>query len=107
MASSPSSSGHGHLPHLQEGSFTQEPGSGVSALVDGHRVSVGTLEWLQRQGAAMGPAVASAASASNGPPALDLHIDGVPHMGVGNSHSRVYVSVGKDVVGSIDVQVCA
>ena len=31
-----------------EGSFVQEPGSGVTATVAGRRVSVGTLEWVTR-----------------------------------------------------------
>jgi Cu2+-exporting ATPase len=38
-----------------QGSFLQEPGSGAVAVVAGHRVSVGTLEWVQRQGAALTP----------------------------------------------------
>jgi Cu2+-exporting ATPase len=37
------------------GSFLQEPGSGAVAVVAGHRVSVGTLEWVQRQGAVLTP----------------------------------------------------
>ena len=32
-----------------DGSFVQEPGSGVTATVAGRRVSVGTLEWVTRQ----------------------------------------------------------
>jgi cation transport ATPase len=36
-----------------QGTFLQEPGSGAVAVVAGHRVSVGTLEWVQRQGAAL------------------------------------------------------
>ena len=32
-----------------DGSFVQEPGSGVTATVAGKRVSVGTLEWVTRQ----------------------------------------------------------
>ncbi|KAF5839284.1 hypothetical protein DUNSADRAFT_1157 [Dunaliella salina] len=35
----------------QEGSFIQEPGSGVRATVGDQVVLVGTLEWVQRQGA--------------------------------------------------------
>lgn len=38
-----------------QGTFLQEPGSGAVAVVAGHRVSVGTLEWVQRQGAALTP----------------------------------------------------
>lgn len=33
----------------KEGSFLQEPGSGVVATVGSHRVSVGSLEWVHRQ----------------------------------------------------------
>jgi Cu+-exporting ATPase len=32
-----------------QGSFTQEPGSGVVATVEGHRVAVGSLEWVESQ----------------------------------------------------------
>ena len=32
----------------EDGSFVQEPGSGVTATVAGRRVSVGTLEWVTR-----------------------------------------------------------
>ncbi|KAJ9508304.1 hypothetical protein QJQ45_011811 [Haematococcus lacustris] len=38
---------------LQPGSFLQEPGSGVRAVVGGRLVCVGSLDWLQRQGAAV------------------------------------------------------
>ncbi|EFJ09854.1 hypothetical protein SELMODRAFT_129166 [Selaginella moellendorffii] len=35
---------------VQDGSFEQEPGSGATAVVDGKRVTVGTLDWVQRFG---------------------------------------------------------
>ena len=43
-----SSSGAPHQYTAEEGSFVQEPGSGVTATVAGRRVSVGTLEWVTR-----------------------------------------------------------
>jgi Cu2+-exporting ATPase len=46
-----------------EGSFVQEPGSGVAASVGGRHVAVGSLEWISRQGAAQ---EARRAVASNG-----------------------------------------
>ncbi|KAL3683422.1 hypothetical protein R1sor_001444 [Riccia sorocarpa] len=36
---------------VKEETFEQEPGSGAMAIVEGKRVTVGTLEWLQRHGA--------------------------------------------------------
>ena len=42
------SSGAAHEYTAEEGSFVQEPGSGVTATVAGRRVSVGTLEWVTR-----------------------------------------------------------
>ena len=110
----------------------QEPGSGVSAVIDGRRVSVGTLEWLSRQGAAVVEAAGTAATSSEqqqpgpsssaagvseprgdrrggeavaGTSGHDGLISGLTAvLGVGSSHSRVYVSVDDSVVGSIDVQ---
>ncbi|EFJ44901.1 hypothetical protein VOLCADRAFT_64450 [Volvox carteri f. nagariensis] len=75
------------------GSFVQEPGSGVAATVGGRRVAVGTLEWLQRQGADPPPPPAAAATS----------IATAAVHGVGNSHSRVYVAVDGAVAGVIDV----
>ncbi|MEW5309920.1 MAG: hypothetical protein WDW38_001761 [Sanguina aurantia] len=40
----------GHTSTVASGSFSQEPGSGVVAVVNGTQVCVGTIEWLQRQG---------------------------------------------------------
>ena len=47
-----------------EGSFVQEPGSGVTATVAGRRVAVGTLEWVTRQPQQEQQAAAAAAAAS-------------------------------------------
>ncbi|XP_073029172.1 copper-transporting ATPase PAA1, chloroplastic-like [Primulina eburnea] len=33
-----------------EGTFTEEPGSGAVAIIDGKNVAVGTLEWVKRHG---------------------------------------------------------
>ncbi|KAJ0252012.1 Copper-transporting ATPase PAA1 [Hirschfeldia incana] len=35
----------------EDGTFTEEPGSGAVAIVNNKRVAVGTLEWVQRHGA--------------------------------------------------------
>jgi hypothetical protein len=35
-------------PQVQDSTFEQEPGSGATAIVEGKRVAVGTLEWVQR-----------------------------------------------------------
>lgn len=37
-------------PKVDEGTFMEEPGSGAVATIDNKRVSVGTLEWVQRNG---------------------------------------------------------
>ena len=94
------SSNHNSSPQLEEGTFVQEPGSGVSAIIEGSRVSVGTLEWLQRQGVETGTAEEGSTS-----PHQTVSQPGVSSGRVGSSHSRVYVSFGSAVVGSIDVQV--
>ncbi|GFR41528.1 hypothetical protein Agub_g2224 [Astrephomene gubernaculifera] len=105
---------------LAEGSFVQEPGSGVAAMVGGRRVAVGTLDWLQRQGAKMDTAAAAAALAagygsnSGGGAAAAGDLDfqassasaaaaGGGVQGLGNSHTRVYVAVDGAVAGVIDV----
>lgn len=91
-----------------EGSFVQEPGSGVAAVVGGRRVAVGTLDWLQRQGADIAAAAAPLASCSITTTTSDAGVDSGPSpsgavQGVGNSHSRVYVAVDGAVAGVIDV----
>ncbi|KAG2440429.1 hypothetical protein HYH02_010314 [Chlamydomonas schloesseri] len=136
--------GHGHGQQLDlsvvDGSFIQEPGSGVAAVVGGRRVAVGTLDWLQRQGAdvaaaegalaaygADGAAFAKAGAAAVGEDDLDFSEPGASStstaaaaaavaaavasgsssssgvQGLGNSHSRVYVSVDGALAGVIDV----
>ncbi|GLI68631.1 hypothetical protein VaNZ11_013109 [Volvox africanus] len=128
-ASSTSSGADGAVGPLQmdlsvkDGSFVQEPGNGVAAMVGGRRVAVGTLDWLQRQGADV--AAAEAALAAYGaagaagatsplsaedldfpeppPPAVASAAAAAAVQGVGNSHSRVYVAVDGAVAGVIDV----
>lgn len=50
----------------EEGSFVQEPGSGVTASVAGRRVSVGTLEWVTRPAREQAAGAAAAADAAPG-----------------------------------------
>ncbi len=93
-----------HSGQLEPGTFVQEPGSGVFAIVSGKRVSVGSLEWLSRQGvyqAVAGPEGLAEAARLRFEDPLPSSSSG---MGVGNSHSRVYVGVDGKMVGSIDVQ---
>jgi Cu+-exporting ATPase len=42
------SRGH-RIPQIQDGTFEQEPGSGASATIDGRRIAVGSLDWVERQ----------------------------------------------------------
>ncbi|KAJ8755603.1 hypothetical protein K2173_022198 [Erythroxylum novogranatense] len=35
---------------VKDGTFVEEPGSGTSGIIDDKKVSVGTLDWLQRNG---------------------------------------------------------
>jgi Cu2+-exporting ATPase len=103
-----SSSGNGNsnseplLPSVQPGTFNQEPGSGVRGIVDGKLVCVGTLDWLSRQGTAVSEpqqAQLSGTSANGG------SSDGTAGvLGVGNSHTRVYVSIDGRMAGFMDVQ---
>eukprot|EP00198_Chlamydomonas_reinhardtii_P013234 XP_001702571.1 heavy metal transporting ATPase [Chlamydomonas reinhardtii] len=145
-----SGNGHGQQQQQQQqqldlsvvdGSFIQEPGSGVAAVVGGRRVAVGTLDWLQRQGADVAAAEAAlaaygvggaavtkaAAAAAAAGDDLDFSEPGASStsasaaaaavaaavasgsssssgvQGLGNSHSRVYVSVDGVLAGVIDV----
>lgn len=38
------------LLQAADGTFIEEPGSGAVATIDNKRVSVGTLDWVQRYG---------------------------------------------------------
>ncbi|MCO5560472.1 hypothetical protein L7F22_014087 [Adiantum nelumboides] len=65
---------------VQDGTFEQEPGSGATAIVEGKRVTVGTLEWLHRFGA---------------------HGQLPEQVEVSEGQTVVYVGVGDEVAGSI------
>jgi Cu+-exporting ATPase len=95
-----SSSKGAHL-HVEAGSFLQEPGSGAAAVVGGRRVAVGTLEWVQRQGAALkrGAAAAAAAAAGGAEAGGAVNGDGAVLAG----HTQVYIGVDGAVVGMVDV----
>ncbi|GAX75471.1 hypothetical protein CEUSTIGMA_g2914.t1 [Chlamydomonas eustigma] len=103
--------------HLEPGTFVQEPGIGVAGVVDGMPVAVGTIDWVSRQGACppstlSSPSGVEGAPSSTSSPSLEfpqplrrLAVEEVNGKGaVGSSHSRVWVSVGHQVVGCIDVQ---
>jgi cation transport ATPase len=90
---------------MAKGTFIQEPGSGVSAMVDGACVSVGTLEWLSRQGMKGADATSAERMMAS---SSDLNISESlfsSSTGLGSSHTRVYVGIDGKLVGSIDVQV--
>ena len=62
-----------------DGSFVQEPGSGVTATVEGRRVAVGTLEWVTRQQQqAAAEAAAAAAAGAEGMSSGAASGDGAP-----------------------------
>lgn len=96
-AGAPAGAGTGvHHEHVLPGSFQQEPGSGAVALVGGRRVAVGTLEWLQRQGAAVGDAAAQAALSTSSSAAAAA-------VGGASGVTRVFVAVEGALVGALDV----
>ncbi|KAL2609919.1 hypothetical protein R1flu_028492 [Riccia fluitans] len=68
---------------VKEGTFEQEPGSGAMAIVEGKRVTVGTLEWLQRHGA-HGKAPENSEDGSQG-------------------QTVIYIGVDNQLVGSVTV----
>lgn len=79
------------------GTFTQEPGSGAVAVVAGHKVSVGTLEWVQRHGAQLGTLGEQQLQTSN-----SVTGSGSQHEPL-TGHTQVYVGVDDVVVGLVDV----
>jgi Cu2+-exporting ATPase len=87
------------------GTFTQEPGSGAVAVVAGHKVSVGTLEWVRRHGAQLGTIAEqrlqanSSSSSSGSGSGSNGSIQHDPLTG----HTQVYVGVDDVVVGLVDV----
>jgi Cu2+-exporting ATPase len=84
----------GRLLEPESGTFRQEPGSGAVAVVSGHKVSVGTLEWVQRHGAQLAPAAEQVLSNSTSSSSPNEPLTG---------HTQVYVGVDGMVVGLVDV----
>jgi Cu2+-exporting ATPase len=90
-----------------EGSFIQEPGSGVVATVEGHRVAVGSLEWVESQVAQQAQqAVISSNGNGNGarssstvtPPFMNM-----PTTPTRPGHILVHVSIDSHIAGSIEI----
>ncbi|KAH7441076.1 hypothetical protein KP509_03G024700 [Ceratopteris richardii] len=65
---------------VQDGTFEQEPGSGATAVVEGKRVMVGSLEWVHRFGAAG---------------QITKYAEGF------EGHTVVYVGIDNEIAGSI------
>ena len=91
---------------VQEGSFTQQPGSGVVGTVGGRRVTVGSLEWVQEHAAAY--AVETAAT-SNGNGASSPLAAAQPAVAAEAAvasrpgHILVYVGVDAHLVGAVEI----
>jgi len=81
----------------QSGTFLQEPGSGAVAVVAGHKVSVGTLEWVQRHGAQLVPAAEQQLQTGSSSARSSSEHDPL------TGHTQVYVGVDDVVVGLVDV----
>lgn len=77
----------------EEGSVRQEPGAGISGQVQGHRVAVGSLEWVQQS---------SSTELPGARPQADSTVAGQePDLPPG--HSAVYVSVDGKVAALLHV----
>ncbi|KAF3604154.1 hypothetical protein F2Q69_00032933 [Brassica cretica] len=63
------------LPGAEDGTFTEEPGSGAVAIVNNKRVAVGTLEWVQRHGATGNILNASEENESNNQSVVYIGVD--------------------------------
>ncbi|KAL0686996.1 hypothetical protein Bca4012_086673 [Brassica carinata] len=59
----------------EDGTFTEEPGSGAVAIVNNKRVAVGTLEWVQRHGATGNLLNASEENESNNQSVVYIGVD--------------------------------
>jgi len=88
-----------------EGSFIQEPGSGVVATVEGQRVAVGNFKWVESQVAQQAQqAVISSNGTSNGtssivtPPVTNMSTTPTQP-----GHILVYVSIDSHIAGSIEI----
>lgn len=90
---------------LQEGTFVQEPGSGVAATVNGQTVSVGSLEWVANQTAAH---AAQAAAYTNGNGARGgaqtaEQLKAEEAVATSPGHILVHVGIDGKVVGSFEI----
>jgi Cu+-exporting ATPase len=87
-----------------DGSFVQEPGSGVAAAVGGRRVAVGSLEWVARQAGEAAGAASAAASAAVLAAAAAAAAEASTGAGaVAPGHILVYVGVGAALAGTLEL----
>ena len=95
-----------------QGSFVQEPGSGVVATVSGRRIAVGSLEWVQTQATQHAQQVSASSNGSghslNGAGTAvsqeESSISNVEAAVVSRpGHILVYVSVDDHIAGSIEI----
>lgn len=90
-----------------EGSFIQEPGSGVVATVEGHRVAVGSLEWVESQVAQHAQQAAISSNGNgNGTGASNAAtppINNVSTTPTRPGHILVHVSIDSHIAGSIEI----
>ena len=104
-ASTAAGGGGGGAPPeaAKEGSFQQEPGSGVTATVGRRTVSVGTLEWVTRgqPGAAAADGGSPDGGQGGGAPADEEAAAATAATRPG--HILVYVGVDGGVAGSLEV----
>ncbi len=93
-----------------EGSFIQEPGSGVVATVEGHRVAVGSLEWVESQIAqhAQQAAISSNGNGNgNGASSYTTNSSNSAHLSgtafIKPGHIQVHVSIDSHIAGTIEI----
>ncbi|PSC75437.1 copper-transporting ATPase chloroplastic [Micractinium conductrix] len=119
--SSSDSDGSGAGYAADEGSFVQEPGSGVTATVAARRVAVGTLEWVTREAAAqqLGGGTASspaplrsldqqeaeeaAAAAASAAASTSAAAAAVAAVATQPGHILVYVGIDGQLAGAIEI----
>lgn len=113
-----SSRGH-RIPQIQDGTFEQEPGSGASATIDGRRIAVGSLDWVERQvsnsqaSVSQNPAEPTSASEPHNPAqptmnaaksqGLDAKRPGLGRLSelAGQGQTVIYVSIDGQVAGAV------
>jgi Cu+-exporting ATPase len=108
-----SSRGH-RIPQIQDGTFEQEPGSGASATIDGRRIAVGSLDWVERQvsnsqASVSNPAEPTSASETRNPapPTGDAKPQGLSAKPqrlselAGQGQTVIYVSIDGQVAGAV------